>query len=146
METTLCAYAIQTNECQEFKIESVQALDFQIEFIDLFASLLGKIQKPVIEVGFFKQPENAQLGIALIPLAINGLHFTDSQKDYSFRLQLVTSQTVKHQAYTEILNLIKIVVNVINIIAQKRGLTYSINFGITDSSTSTLLLTFKKRI
>jgi len=146
-QNNICGYAVIESDCETHEIKNIAALQFQVDFIDAFGNLCASMKKPKIEVGLFEVPENIQFGITVDPSGISNLILTQPQPhDFVIRLILSTSETVKTRAYANILKLAEISLNFIDILARRKGLTYSSNLGITNSNTSTLTVTLKKRI
>jgi hypothetical protein len=133
-----------TPDCGEIEIQGIPALDFQLWFIDNLAELLNKSVKPKIVPKLFIADDVSDNQVVISPVAVDALHFVQSRKVLGFRLELYSNEEQVERAYAKILAMVKITINLIDVLTKRKPFVYESRFNVTQSGEARLDITITK--
>jgi hypothetical protein len=144
-QDAICGVSI-TTECPSIEIKPIPALDFQLTFIDSLAIILKSSTQPIISVSLFDRIENQTNQVVIQPLEISNLHQVIQSRGFGIRLTFYCNEETIYKAYSTVLAMVKIVINAVDTLNKRFGLTYSARLGIINSGQATLTLAITKTV
>lgn len=134
-------------ERQGIPILENNSITLIFQLITTLADSLKNKKNPIIEVFLFEVGQNAPIAVAIVPLTASDINKRQSDKLFSFRLDLeVATRTAKAESFFNLSKLIKIVENEIENIAKLRAFRYTLPLTITAYNKASLTLSLNKTI
>lgn len=143
--TNFCGQNI-TIDCPEIQVTPLPSLDFQLWFIDSLAEILDKSKQPLLKPFFFERDSMATQQVVIVPITISNLEKLESSKSFGIRLDLYNNEEKTAKAYSILLAMAKVIINVVEVLAKRKSFRYEARLTIANSGQAALVLEITKTV